>query len=446
MNPRTILTVAGLAILFAASVAVRITASAVPEISNSIPYKAYYRSLNYADAAENVLSGRGYVVNQDRVSRATRAWNKSADRLPPKPSDFQLEPGDTFKALVDEQGYLQLQIGLAKLAGGFHWSSVLQLQAVLSGIAALLVFFLARRFTLGWMAWFLAFVYAFHPLEIALSVTPDLPIWSVYASMIAAAIAVTEWKFGSWIDWVLLIFAGAFLGFCVVVRGPTLGVVIVALAGTLLVSARAHWFAALLVSLGCLLSVSGINALDSDVPTVGRSATYQTLLGGLSEFGHIEDLKWEDSAIHDYIQARHNVELYTPQFNEAARTEYLNLIQERPELLIVVPARRLSQFIVAYRPGKSSVGLVLLFSTFKVLAILSLVTWWRQTRDARDRRRIIAYLAVASATVFIHVLIVPLLEVYIASFFVLWSLPIAGLVAYNVCRGIRIRTLDELKE
>lgn len=96
---------------------------------------------------------------------------------------------------------------------------------------------------------------------------------------------------------------------------------IIALAGMLFESARAHWFAAPPVDSGCPLLISGINNLASDVPTVGRSATFHTLLGGISEIGHFEGVKWEDSAIHSCILACHDVDLYTPEFNGAVEFE-----------------------------------------------------------------------------------------------------------------------------
>lgn len=439
MTVQARLTVVGLFLIVAATLGIRVVAYSVPEISDRIPLKPYARSVNYADAVENALSGRGYVSNQDRVGRVVRAWLDSGARIPPAPADFDINRQDTFRPIVDERGYLLVEVALAKIAGEFQFSSVLHLQAILSGLAVLLVFFMTYRLWPGWMPWLFALVYAIHPLEILLSVTPDLPIWSVYASVVAAAIAMAHWNTERWSDWAQLVCAGAFLGLCVVIRAPTLGVVITALAAMLFVSVRANWLPVVLVACGGLLSIGGLSVIGSDTPVVGRSATFHTLLGGLAEFGHIENLQWQDTSIHKYIIARHDVELYTPEFNEAARTEYLNVVQNRPELLLIVPARRLLAFVFAYRPGKSTLVVVLLFAIFKIAAILGAIDWWRRITDPRARRRIMAFFAVSSATVAVHLLIVPLLEVYIASFFILLSFPIVSLGALLVRRAVQGR-------
>jgi len=424
-----------LGLLFLAALALRIASFTVPGIEDlglrDLGVHPYKRALHFADAVQNVQDGRGPVLDKTRVNAHARLWREGPSRLPPlfDPGIARGEP--EWTSYFDEKGYLLLMLGLHELRSGTYWKDVLVVQAVLSAAAAVGVA-VAVHALLGhaMLALLAGWIYALHPLEILLSRLVDHPVWAVYAVVAGLLLAAVPWparRRGGGVAPALL---GAFLGLCVVHRvtnGATALVALVALAwprrsgtGRLVGAATA----------GLLLAVVGLGAvplgqpaIGDGAPAVGRSAFYHTLLGGLSEFGDIEGLEWLDRSMHAYLKERYGVEKLTPAYNDAAREEYHRVLEARPLLPLQVAAKRVAFFLVAYRPERSPLPVVLGFGAFKVALVVGCVMAWRRMRSPEGRRRVEGSVAVGLAPIAVHVIIVPLIVVYIAPFLVVGTVP-----------------------
>jgi hypothetical protein len=147
---------------------------------------------------------------------------------------------------------------------------------------------------------------------------------------------------------------------------------------------------------------------------------YHTLLAGLSEFGDIEGLTWTDESLHAYVQKRHAVEPLTPEFDAAARQELETVLRQHPWLPLRVAARRVAEFLVAWRPARYGHPVLLaVFLAFKLAVLVGAFTAYRWCQRSGRGPLFLWALAVVLAPVLAHALIVPLLEVYIAATLVL---------------------------
>jgi hypothetical protein len=168
------------------------------------------------------------------------------------------------------------------------------------------------------------------------------------------------------------------------------------------------------VAVGVAVGVVGPALAPLDLPAVGRSEFWHTLLGGLAETGRVPGLAWEDGAIDAYVSARHGVTLGDPGFSQAAKHEYLALLASDPMLPARVTAERLWNFLIGYRPGKESWPYLVAIGLTKLAGLGGWAVWIGGARG-EDRRRAIAVGLVVLAPLLAHALIVPLLEVYVAA-------------------------------
>ena len=153
----------------------------------------------------------------------------------------------------------------------------------------------------------------------------------------------------------------------------------------------------------------------------------------MSEFGDIEGLEWKDGVIDNYIQQRHgDLEPLTPEYSAAAKKEYWQELSDQPSLPIQVFLQRVGNFLVAYRPTKNGLPLVVAFAMLKIFALAGFVAAYR--RLGQNGRILLTFAALLGlANLFSHALIVPLLEVYIlpilitlcllATMAILWFFP-----------------------
>jgi len=419
--------------IFALALAARLAFLLVPALERLVPLP-YYRALDFADAARNVLEGRGAVIDRQWVQRGIDQWQESGRRLPPEPSAIPRSEAPELVPFYDEIGYLVLTIAFGWLVGDIHWLPPILLQCALSaGIAALLCICVTESFASRAAGLLVGLTYALHPLEIALAIGPDLPVWGIYAGSVCVCLVLTPAKMRGLLPLLLRFSAGAFVGFCIAQRGPNAAVL--AAASVALLALRrfreAGWILAGAVALLCAFS-----ALPLRVPSVGRSAMHHTLLAGLAEFGDIEGLEWKDASLHTYLQERYGVEPLTPEFDAAAKQELQKVLRERPWLPLRVAAHRLLEFTFAWRPARRALVLVAGFDLFKLAVVAGAIWAYLWCRKIGRAGLLLWTVVIVIAPVLLHGLIVPLLEVYIASTLVLLT-PFAALGTIAIAQQLR---------
>jgi hypothetical protein len=421
--------------LFALALGVRLVLVFTPLGDLAPP--PYQRALNFADAARNVLAGQEAVVDREWLRRAIDDWHASGHRLPPLPLTISRSDHPDLIPFYDELGYLALTLAFARVTGEVYWLSPILVQCLLSSaIAVILCMSIAEGFGNQRVALLFGLTYALHPLEVVLSIGPDLPVWGIYAGAVSLSLVAFPWTAPSLAQATWRFAAGLFLGLCIVQRGPNLAAVAASLVA--LMALRRYRDAAW-TSAGALLALLLFSSVPLGTPSVGRNAMHHTLLAGLSEFGDIEGLAWEDAKLHRYLQERYGVDPFTPEFDASAKRELEKQVRERPWLPLKVVAQRLAEFTFAWRPGRTAPLLLVTFTAFKLAVAFG--TCWACAWCRNNGRRPLLFwsLAVASAPLLAHALIVPLLEVYIAATLVLLTpLAIAGAIGLGRRTGIRL--------
>ena len=400
--------------------------------------RPYARCMNYAIAAKNIRGGHGCTIGVEQKKQAYADFKKSESMIPDHPESIvELANDQTHGPFVDEIGYLLLTLGLANVSGEVSYYNAIYLQIFLSSIFAVLAcaitFQLSRSLV---FAGLIGVAIAFNPLEAMVSVLPDLPIWAWYATIASFAVgyvAVRAKVNPKLTDWGVCILLGLLVGFCVSVRLLSLVFPVTLLMYALL---RFRFFSKTRVTVflvAVVVSIVSVKSFDFGVPTVGRSAFWHTLLGGMSEFGDIEGLEWKDGVIDNYIQQRHgDLEPLTPEYSAAAKKQYWQELSDRPKLPVQVFLQRVGNFLVAYRPTKNGLPLVVAFAMLKIFALAGFVAAYR--RLGQHGRILLTFAALLGlANLFSHALIVPLLEVYIlpilitlcllATMAILWFFP-----------------------
>lgn len=405
------------------AVVFRVAFFAVPDLSDSLPRKTYSRAVGFAVAAEALLDGRGGQVDAARVSEVYRAWSASGARLPPPPAGVPATAAAAWIDSAEEKGYVLLHAGWALVRGEVEWSGVLLLQALLSGLCVLLVGTAG-----GWVvdercALLAAAVYALHPLEIWASATPDLPVWAVYSAVAACVVALTPVEHRGAGPYARSMLLGGLVMFCAVVRSTNLAFLAAASLILWIRTGRRAWRHQVAFCGAAVAVLAVCAAAPPKTPTVGRSVMYHNLLGGLGEFGDIEGLRWDDGAIRSYLLKRYGVTSHTPEYEEAARRAYEDTIRANPSLPLVVSAKRLAWLVAGYRAGRSPWTLVAPLLVLKLAVLYGLWAWWRKRRSTSD---VLSFLAVALTPIGVHVLVVPLLAIYLLPTIVLLSIPAAG--------------------
>ncbi len=405
---------------------VRLVFVHVPAASDALGFRPYTRAVHYQQAAALLLEGEPAGFREGHRRAISAAWKASGHRLPPDADTVPIPPGDPVVPFYDERGYLLFTTAIAAVTGRVAYADVLSVHAVLSALAAAGVATAARAVRPGLLALSAGALFALHPLELVLTAMPDLPVFAVWAVVLGVLAVLLPLTPGRPAGAAALVGCGAGIGVAVVLRAPTAAMAATTLVGLVLAGGRAGLARAGWVGLGLVLGFVLPALVPLDVPAVGRSAFWHTLLGGLAEFGHLPGLAWNDAVFDAYMQERHAVVLGDPGFSEAARTELLAVLAERPTLPLEVTAWRLGTFLAAYRPGKESLVWIGLMWGVKLLGVLGFATWWVAARG-REHREVLAVLLVVLAPLLAHALIVPLLEVYVAPTLV--GLTLVGLVA-----------------
>ena len=413
-----------------------------PSISNHL-LRPYYRCINYAIAAKNIRNTDSCVVGAVQKENAYTEFKKSGLLLPPAPSTIpKLAVDEVPLPFVDEIGYLLLTLGLAKVTGQISYYNPIYLQIFISSVFASFISLIAFRISKSFcFALLIGVAIACNPLEAMVSVLPDLPIWAWYAacgSFFVSYLAIKSKEHSTTIDLIFCVLLGLLVGFCVSIRLPSLifpaVVFILCIFYWRLISKRriATFFVAMIVAL------IAVKSFDFGVPTVGRSAFWHTLLGGMSEFGDIEGLAWRDDIIDEYIQSRHEEVLpLTPEYSAAAKQEYFSLVEQRPWLPFQVSMKRLANFAVAYRPSKNGILLIIAFAFLKLFAIAGFVFSYRKLEHPQKAMMVFC-LGLGLANIFAHVLIVPLLEIYILPCLIILILFAAIAAIMLLDKGIRM--------
>lgn len=416
--------------------AVRLVVVGIPAVADRLPYSPYSRSIHYQDAALSVLDGGPAVIHPEHVGRVAARWRADTTFLPPDAATIPREQVDTSVPFYDERGYLLLTLGVARVTGRVAYLDLLFLQALVSTTIVGLLMLAADRARGALVGIGVGLALALNPLEIMLVAMPDLPVWAVWATLLAAcAVLVPPGdRVGPDLIWRGLV--GVFVGWAIVLRAPTAAVLVIALLALPWVRGRRGWGQAAVMVAGALFGILLPAIVPLDIPSVGRTAFWHTLLGGLSEFGDVDGLRWHDAAIYAYVESRHGVTLGDPGFSEASKSEYLALLTERPWLPAWVTLQRLGHFAMAYRPGKEGVIWIAAMWMVKAPFLLATGVWVRRTRG-RDRRGAVAVVLVLLAPLLAHALIVPLLEVYVAPTLVGMMVLVGGAFGALIARRVR---------
>ncbi len=398
----------------ALALAVRLTVVGVPGVADQLPVRPYARAVHYQVAAEAIRAGEPARLDVDRRDRILAAWTAAGTFLPPDAARFPAQPGDARVGFYDERGYLLLTLATAGVTGRVAYFDLLSVQALVSAGAIGIVSAATRRIAGVLAAVAVGLVLALHPLDLILVAMPDVPMWAVAATGVAAATALHDPARLDAGTLTARLLGGLFLGFATVLRAPTLAVAAALLVALPLARGRKGVIEAGVVAIGVALGVVAPALVPLDLPAVGRSEFWHTLLGGLAETGRISGLAWEDTAIDDYVAARHGVKLGDAGFSEAAKAEYLALLRADPLLPIRVTAERLWNFLVGYRPGKESWPYLVAIGVTKLAGLGGWAAWIVATRGPA-RRRALAVGLVVLAPLLAYALIVPLLEVYVGA-------------------------------
>jgi hypothetical protein len=396
------------------ALALRLIVLGVPGVAERIPVRPYSRAIHYQVAAEAIRSGEPAHLDTGRRDRILEAWRAADTFLPPDAASVPPSPADARIGFYDERGYLLLTLAMAGVTGRVAYFDLLLAQALVSAAAIGLVSH-ATRLAAGLApAVAVGLVLALHPLDLVLVAMPDVPMWAVAATAVAAAMVLQGPTRPSPASLAVRVVGGVFIGFAVVLRAPTLAVAAALLIALPIVRGRRGLVEAAAVAVGVAVGVVGPALAPLDLPPVGRSEFWHTLLGGLAETGRVPGLAWEDTSIDAYVGARHGVTLGDPGFSQAAKHEYFALLADDPALPARVTAERLWNFLIGYRPGKESWPYLVAIGLTKLAGLGGWAVWMGWARD-EDRRRAIAVGLVVLAPLLAHALIVPLLEVYVAA-------------------------------
>ena len=427
--------------IFVATILVRSICAFVPAISDELP-DSYLRAVQYADAANNVLQGNGIKLDRVKVDKIFLDWGATERRLPPPYTNYKDSQSPQYDGFWDEKGYLMLTIGLAKLTGQIRYENVIYLQILLSGLASLLFANAVFRFT-GVTSWAVSsgLIYSIHPVEIVLAISPDHPIWPVYAAVVALAALTFQWS--SWPRgraFFIAFLVGTFIGYCVVTRAT-----VIAIAGTLVLAfvllRKFNFVTTIFLVLGLTFSIVASRFVLPDTPTVGRSIFYHTLLAGVSEFGAIEGLEWDDESINNYITKRYDVLPNTPEFDEAFKLEYHKLLEANPWLPISVPLKRFATFVVAWQPGRNIAPIVIILAAFKIAVVIGAIFAWKVVRRHNQLQPALCGSLIVFTPVLFHTLIVPLNIVYTAPSLILIT-PLAWIAVLSILQLMRSKEND----
>lgn len=395
-----------------ASMTVRAGVLQVPAVADRLPGNVYLRAIHYQQAAEQLARGEGVHINLDQRQRLEARWVAEGHRIPPDIAGFPALPEDRRIAFYDERGHLLFVRAIGMVMGRHSHHDVLLTQMAISSVLnGLLAAAAWSRLPLAAAAG-VAVACVFQPLEMVLSATPDLPVWAVWATMavVAAVLARPGSDSRLW-PLVAAAGAGAVAGLAVVARGPSIAIVVLGAIALWMAGGRRGFWSAALFFLVAVTFAAWPGLAPLGIPSVGRSEFWHTLLAGLSEFGHIPGLQWDDGKLDAYMNERYQVVLGNPGYSEAARLEVLRLVSERPWLPVQVALTRAGWFLYALRPGRDSLPWVVALGFIKIGALFAWI-WW--LRDVENRRVALAVLLVVCATLLAHVAIVPLLEVYVA--------------------------------